>query len=107
KEAQPFKKDAESYLQAQISAQVGGAPAFRARSTTQLPIDDADINSYRLIYRDVRSYAVGHGTSVRWTTTPDGGRATLVATASVPRQELLLADSNADIPTADLTMHGM
>jgi hypothetical protein len=55
----------------------------------------------------VHSYAVGHGTSVAWQETDDRTAALSVTTSAIPRYELLLTDSNPDIPTDHLAMHSL
>ncbi len=107
REAPKFEKDAFSYYQASLVVEDEGRPVFTERRGGAIPVDDVDMESYRLIYRDVHSFAVGHGTSVAWTTGEDSCRATRIWTASLPRHELLLADSNPSIPTVGLTMAGM
>jgi hypothetical protein len=97
------KRDADSYYQVKLTVDADGRPAFTQRSAADLPVSDEDLESYRLIYRNVRSYAVGHGTSVSWIE-EDTGRASEVATNAVPRYELLLADSNPEIPNDGLSM---
>lgn len=102
-EAPTFKKDAFSWYQCRLEVSAAGTEAFVERDAGDLPVDDADMRSYRLIYRDARSFAVGHGTSVSWEPR-DRLRATSVATSAVPVWELLLADSDTAIPTDRMTM---
>lgn len=107
REAPRFEKDAHSYYQAGIEVTGEGA-AFVERGQDVVPVDDVDLESYQLIYRDVRSFAVGHGVSAVWDRNDtDPGRATAVRTASVPTYELLLTDSNPDIPTDGLGMFAL
>lgn len=102
--AKAGKRDPDSYYQVRLSVDSDARPVFVERGTGSLPISDEDLESYRLIYRDVRSYAVGHGTSVEWDEHVDGARATRIATTPMPRHELLLADSNPSISSAGLSM---
>lgn len=101
------RRDADSYYQVSLTVEAAGEPAFVQRTAADLPVSDDDLESYRLIYRNVRSYAVGHGTSVCWREEEDAPRATSVGTTAVPRHELLLADSNPAIPTSDLSMRAL
>lgn len=104
REAKPGRRDAASYFQVQMSATADGAPAFAERRSSEIPVDDQDLESYRLIYRDVHSYAVGHGTSVAWDEVPGEVAADRVSTATIPTSEVLVADSNPAIPADRLTM---
>lgn len=53
--------------------------------------DEDDVRTQRLLYRGVRTYAVGHGCAVQWPTGADG-TVTRLTTTFMPRHELLLAD---------------
>jgi hypothetical protein len=105
-DAPPFRKDAFSWFQCRVAVTADAPGAFVERSPGDLPIDDDDLRSYRLLYRDVHNFAVGHGTSVEWDL-DGGGRASWIATRSLPAWELLLADSNPDIPTDRLSMRSL
>lgn len=108
REAPRFEKDAHSYFQTALYVDRDGEPVFTERRQDVVPVDDVDLESYRLIYRDVRSFAVGHGTSATWERAEgDRSRAIEVSTVAVPTHELRLADSNPDIPTDRLTMAGL
>jgi hypothetical protein len=108
REAPRFEKDAYSYYQAGLRVTSDAGDCFVERHGDLVPIDDVDLASYRLLYRDVRSFAVGHGTSATWKALEEGGaRAVEISTATIPSYELRLADSNPDIPTDQLTMVGM
>jgi hypothetical protein len=108
RQAPPGQRDAHSYYQTAIRVTAADRSVFVERHHDGIPVDDVDLETYRLIYRDVRSFAVGHGTAVDWTTDPaDPSRATTVKTAAVPEFDLLLADTNPDIPTDTLTMLGL
>lgn len=102
----PREKDAFSWYQCGLQVTAGDAGAFVDREPGDLPVDDADLRSYRLIYRDARSFAVGHGISVAWEPLR-ALRADVVETAAIPRWELLLAESNSDIPADGLTMRAL
>ncbi|WP_022926735.1 helicase-related protein [Patulibacter americanus] len=101
--APKFEKDSNSYFQVRLTAEGDDAP-FVERDAAALPVNDADLESYRLIYRDVRNFAVGHGTSVEWDLGVDRHRAETIRTAAVPAYELPLADSNQTIDTSGLGM---
>lgn len=104
RQASPGKRDADSYYQVGIRVDAGMVAAFTQRASMALPVNDEDLETYRLIYRNVHAYAVGHGTSVDWVAAEDGDGAMSVCTTSIPRYELLLTDSNPDIPIDGLAM---
>jgi len=101
-----FSRDTHSFFQVglKVTNHTNHDAAFVERPRPDLSIEDADLESYRLLYRNSRTFAVGHGCGSTWTVTDDGTRAFNVATAVVPRYELLLADNNLDIPSQGLNM---
>lgn len=66
---------------------------------------DPELQSYQLLYRHAKEFAVGHGCSVHWEE-PVGSAAGVseIRTEFVPTYELLLADSNPRIRTDGLSM---
>ena len=102
--AEPGHRDADSYYQVGMQVEAAGAPAFRDRAGADLPISDEDLQTYRLIYRDVHSYAVGHGASVLWQEAGDRSGAVRLETTAIPHYELPIVDSNPLIPTDGLSM---
>ena len=102
-------RDALSFLQVQIKVaapQAQGAP-FVERRTSSLSVEDDDLESYRLLYRAARSFAVGHGCGTEWTCEDGGKRATTIRTSIMPRYEMQLADSNSEIPASQLSMQAL
>lgn len=97
------RRDADCYFQCGVTVRADDLPAFVERPGVDLPVEDEDLETYRLLYRDVRSYAVGHGTSVRWVTEGEGA-ATEIATEPLPSFDLFASESNPEIPTEDLSM---
>lgn len=51
--------------------------------------DEAELASQRLLFRDVRSYGVGHGCAVTW----EGENPESIETTFLPRHELLLSEA--------------
>lgn len=94
-------RDAHAFFQVGIAATSPdpGCPAiFVEPSSRRMAGTDEDLDSYRLVYRHARGFAVGHGCSVEWRVKPDDdSRATAILTTFTPSHELLLADSNPDI----------
>ena len=97
--ARPGKRDTDSFFQVGLTVETAdGVAAFVERDLNRpMKIDDADLRSYHLLYRDARTFAVGHGCSVDWDVADGSSRASRVATTFVPRHALLLADSNPTI----------
>lgn len=65
-------------------------------------IDELEVASQRLLFRDVRSFAVGHGCAVAW----DGNTPERITTTFLPRHELLLSEA-AGADTLDLSMDAL
>ena len=75
---------------------------FRERDFLPVGTSDQDLRSYRLLYREARVFATGHGCSAEWEST--GDRASLVRTTFVPKHEVPLAESN---PAIELEVLGL
>src|SRR5262245_56385925 len=84
-----FSRDTHSFFQVglNVTNHSNNDAAFVERPRPDLSIEDADLESYRLLYRNSRTFAVGHGCGSTWTVTDDGTRAFNVATAVIPRYE--------------------
>jgi Helicase conserved C-terminal domain len=97
--AKPGKRDADSFFQVGMVVEaVNGRTAFVERDLNRpAKVDDADLRSYQLLYRDSRTFAVGHGCSVDWDAGNDPSAASRIWTTFVPCHALLLADSNPKI----------
>jgi hypothetical protein len=78
-----------------------GAFVDRRRPRT-VGIDDEDLESYDLLFRDVRSFAVGHGCAVEWETGPVTAVARL-STTFLPSHDLRIAVP-VPLPGIDLRM---
>ncbi|MEI7931050.1 MAG: DNA helicase, partial [Actinomycetes bacterium] len=102
--APPRERDADCYFQVALEATADGRPAFLDRTYKDDEISDPDLESYRLLYRDHRQYATGHGTAVEWEESDANEGAIRLTTTPIPAHELLLADSNPDIPSSGLGM---
>ena len=97
--AKPGKRDGDAFFQPTLVAEAAdGVPAFVERNVGRpVQIDDADLRSYRLLYRDARTFAAGHGCSVDWDAEAGAGFADRVQTTFVPNHALRLADSNPNV----------
>lgn len=71
--------------------------------TRKICIEDEDYQSNQLLYRDVRSYAVGHGCSTDWN---DGDKVQEIRTEIFPTYEVKPIIPN-QIPGVSLEMHKM
>lgn len=103
--ATPGKRDGDAFFQVGLSAvdEAGSAVFVERDVARQVDIDDADLRSYRLLYREARTFAAGHGCSVDWTAEAGATHASRVATAFVPSHALSLADINPDIHSQALS----
>jgi hypothetical protein len=101
-------RDADSYFQVRLRVETPDRdPAFVHRSGGGPVATDEDTASNELLYRDAVSLATGHGVSVDWTPdVQDPSRSACIQTSVIPRYELMLSDSNPDIPTDALGMTG-
>jgi hypothetical protein len=100
------KRDADAFFQPHLEVEAAdGSEAFVERHAAHpVEVDDADLRSYRLLYRDARAFAAGHGCSVDWTADPGAAHARRVRVRMVPRHALALADSNPDIRSGFLSL---
>jgi hypothetical protein len=100
----PGARDGDAFFQPALLVSGDEAVFVERQASPMVEIDDADLRSYRLLYRDARSFASGHGCSVDWEAEPGATHARAVRMAFVPRQPLLLSDSNPEIVSPALSM---
>ena len=82
--------------------------AFVARPQTRVAgVDDADLATYRLLYRHTLEFATGHGCSVDWTLGEDHATAVEIRSTYTPQYELRLADSNPAIRSPWFTLKSL
>lgn len=93
------EKDAYSWFRPCITVRPVGAALRERPSATLGGVDEDEIRSQQLLFRDVRSFAVGHGCAVTW----EGNDPDTVQTAFLPRYELLLSEA-AGADEIDLSM---
>jgi|JI10StandDraft_1071094.scaffolds.fasta_scaffold02562_11 hypothetical protein len=100
--APPGEKDAFAWFRPRIAARATNSSLRERPAATVAGIDELEIRSQQLLFRDVRSFAVGHGCAVAWEgTDPDG-----VETTYLPRYELLLSEA-AGGDGLDLSMNAL
>jgi hypothetical protein len=93
------QKDAFAWFRPRITVRPVHA-ALRERPPAAVAgVDELEISSQQLLFRDVRSFAVGHGCAVTW----EGSDPETVQTAYLPRYELLLSEA-AGGDALDLSM---
>jgi hypothetical protein len=99
-------RDALSWFQPCIVASTA-VPAFVDRNLVRDLSGDEDIDSGALLYRNARSFAVGHGCAATWEQ-PGPGAAMVdrVRTSFVPRHELPRAKTN-ELAGIDLRMSSL
>ncbi|GAA1840645.1 DISARM system helicase DrmA [Pseudonocardia alni subsp. carboxydivorans] len=84
------QSDAHSFFQPTITVEGPGGTFVDRRSVRAVTVDDDDLRSYDLLFRDVRNHAVGHGCAVEWDTTTATAVSRL-CTTYLPSYELQLA----------------
>ncbi|MFI6941760.1 helicase-related protein [Streptomyces sp. NPDC050418] len=110
--------DAHALFQPElIVAAEGGVGAFVERPASKGSFD-AEVDASRLLYRHAPTFAVGHGCAAEWTwhaaqvglVEKQLAAVDEIRTQFLPRHEVLLADSNAEIERiapAALSMNGL
>ena len=87
--ARPGEKDSFAWFRPYVTARAVGSRLVERPPSTPAGTDELEIASQELLFRDVQSYAVGHGCAVRWSSNaPDE-----VSTTYLPRHELLLSEA--------------
>jgi hypothetical protein len=107
--AKPGLRDGDAFFQTSIVVEApdGSAVFVEREASRAVEIDDADLRSYRLLYRDARTFAAGHGCSVDWLSDEGATHATRVETTYLPRHALRLADSNPEIRSDALSFKAL
>jgi hypothetical protein len=100
------QRDSDAFFQPSITVSTtDGRSAFVERHAGQtVEIDDEDLRSFQLLYRDAKTFAAGHGCSVDWERDAEEHWASKLWTTFVPRHALRLADSNPDITSPALSL---
>lgn len=96
-------KDADTYFQVRMS--VSGTSDFShpfVARPQRLDIEDEDLRSNRLLYRDVREYAVGHGCSAEWGDPDESGNVSWLGGTFLPRSRVGMLESNPEIEDVKL-----
>ena len=101
-EAEPGQKDAACWFHPTIRVRPLGTSLRERPAPTVAGIDEEEIGSQQLLFRDVRSYAVGHGCAAVW----EGDDPDEVSTTFLPRHELLLSEA-AGGDGLDLSMNAL
>ena len=98
------RKDEHSWFQVGLEATTS-TPAIVDRTKSRHHLsDDPDLTSSALLYRDQRSFAIGHGCSADWNSTHDTFAASVRSTF-VPRSRVARAQPGD--AGADLSLHTM
>jgi hypothetical protein len=95
------QSDAHSFFQPTIVVEAPGGAFVDRRGERAVAVDDEDLRSYDLLFRDVHKYAVGHGCAVEWDTAV--GPVSRLRTTYLPSYELQLARPRA-VDDVDLRM---
>ena len=96
--AEPGRKDGNSFFQVEFDVGANGRTPFRARPD-RLDVEDQDLESNRLLYREHREFAVGHGCSASWVVSAENpNEAQRVSATFMPTHDVALMESNPEIP---------
>lgn len=99
------RRDEFCFFQPSLAVDAEGREVFVDRSAAAGNTTDPDQRMYRLLYRHTGNFAIGHGCAADWADVEaDPPRATRIWTTFTPSHDLLLTDSNPDIPTEWLGM---
>lgn len=97
----PSKRtDPHCWFQPRLRVTVDSGRFIARRSASSSGIEDKDLDSYALLFRDVEDLAVGHGCAAAWDETVD--HVTELSTTFLPWYDLKLAESAGG--GADLTL---
>src|SRR5690606_14986550 len=101
--------DGLAYFQPSIQVSAGSDEGqraiFAARGYHGRMANDEDLEAYRLLYRHIHEFGVGHGCSVNWVGAPgDSERAIQVMTTFTPSYEVPLFGSNPSIQSRGLAI---
>ncbi len=101
--AEPGRKDGNSFFQVGFDVTQNSGVPFRARPE-KLDVTDEDLESNRLLYREHREFAIGHGCSATWEVSDDDPNTAMsVSTSFLPAHQIRLMESNPEIPDERLT----
>lgn len=95
-------KDGSSWFRPRIVARAVNSVLRERPPATVAGVDELEIRSQKLLFRDVRSFAVGHGCAVAW----EGRDPDTIETTYLPRYELLLSEA-AGGDGLDLSMNAL
>lgn len=104
---QSGQKDATSFFQVgfRVRGGEGGSP-FVARPE-QVGIDDDDLRTNALLYRDRPEFAIGHGCAAEWKQESGSRRAAVIEATFLPIVDTPLMESNPKIETDDLGLEAL
>ncbi len=99
-------RDLSAFFQVRLSvAAEDDAEVFVDRTGEIASVGDEDMETQQLLYRHARSFATGHGCSVKWTKPTEVSEyATALETTFVPRVEVRTSVSNPEITNPALSM---
>ena len=102
----PGARDGDCFYQTsiEVSSPDGRSVFVERQAQRMVQIDDDDLRSYRLLYRDAKTFAIGHGCAAKWKHTAGESHANAVATTFIPAHPLSLADSNPTITSEALSL---
>jgi hypothetical protein len=96
-------KDETSFFQASFTVRGSAteeAP-FVAR-VERIDIDDEDLRTNALLFRDYPEFAIGHGCSAEWKQVRGERRATTLSATFMPVHDVAIMESNPEIPSSEI-----
>jgi hypothetical protein len=108
REARSGKKDSECFFQVSFTVRgtEKGSNPFVARPSP-LSIQDEDLESNALLYRNIPEFAVGHGCAGDWQVSDEPTRATSVSGVFIPEYDVTLLESNRDVDDSNLAFSAL
>lgn len=97
-------RDPFCWFQPQLTVTTDPPAIVDRRSLRSVAVDDEDLDSYDLLFRDSRSFAVGHGCSAEWDMLT-GPLTAEVRSTFIPSYELPLSTPTPPSDAVELHMH--
>lgn len=98
------ERDIHSFFQTRLTVSADDSPFVERPPSQKHEVRDEDIGSYRLLYRNAREFAIGHGCSVEWNSETDSGRTSSIWTTFAPQRQVPIAESNPSIDSKALSL---
>lgn len=88
--ARPGRMDGGCWFAPEIVVRAVGGSIRERPASRSAALEELEVASQRLLFREVQSFGVGHGCAVEW----DGPRPEAIRTTFIPTHELLLSEAS-------------